>query len=376
PPTKSPTSSASPPEPSPTGAPSAWALPTSSSAAASATASPTSTTGSPARRMRAQSDARYRAPREPLSSRVNQGAHMSRALDTRTAPPTPVTLEDAQSVGALLASSRSAETRRSYASAMRTFTAWRRVWGYPSIPTGPAVVASSIAHRAELVAHSTISRDVAVISAAHLDKGLGDPTAHHGVRQALRSAGRALGTSPSRRATPLTTVLMRQIIDAMDDLETATGKRDRAILLLGLAAALRRRELAALTTNDIARQGAGLLLQIRRSKTDQTGRGDLIGIPLGAHSETCPVLALEARFEASGRKLGVGSPLFSRIYNHSRIGDTALSDRSIARIIQARAAAANINEKDYAHIAGVAQTWVSGHSLRAGHATSAAAAGV
>lgn len=301
---------------------------------------------------------------------------MSRALDTRTAPPTPVTIEDAQSVGALLASSRSAETRRSYASAMRTFTAWCRVRGYPSIPTGPEVVASYIAHRAELVAHSTISRDVAAISAAHLDKSLGDPTAHHGVRQALRSAGRALGTSPSRRATPLTTVLMRQAIGAMDDLETATGKRDRAILLLGLAAALRRRELAALTTNDIARQGAGLLLQIRRSKTDQTGRGDLIGIPLGAHSETCPVLALEAWFEASGRKLGVGSPLFSRIYNHSRIGDTALSDRSIARIIQARAAAANINEKDYAHIAGVAQTWVSGHSLRAGHATSAAAAGV
>src|SRR5699024_7742870 len=155
--------------------------------------------------------------------------------------------------------------------APRPLPAWGRVCCSPSTPTGPEVVASYIAHRAELVAHSTISRDVAVISAAHLDKGLGDPTAHHGVRQALRSAGRALGTSPSRRATPLTTVLMRQIIDAMDDLETATGKRDRAILLLGLAAALRRRELAALTTNDIARQGAGLLLQIRRSKTDQTG---------------------------------------------------------------------------------------------------------
>jgi len=82
---------------------------------------------------------------------------MSRALDTRTAPPTPVTLEDAQSVGAFLASSRSAETRRSYASAMRTFTAWCRVRGYPSIPTGPEVVASYIAHRAELVAHSAIS---------------------------------------------------------------------------------------------------------------------------------------------------------------------------------------------------------------------------
>src|SRR5699024_12687580 len=101
------------------------------------------------------------------------------------------------------------------------------------LPPGSRRAASHTPPRAALVARSTTSRDVAVISAAHLDKGLGDPTAHPGVRQALRSAGRALGTSPSRRATPLTTVLMRQIIDAMDDLETATGKRDRAILLLG-----------------------------------------------------------------------------------------------------------------------------------------------
>ena len=236
---------------------------------------------------------------------------------------------------------------------MRIFTAWCQERGYPAVPTGPEVVASYIANCSTYVAHSTISRDVAAISAAHLDTGLDDPTAHHGVRQALRSAGRTLGTAPSRRATPLTTTLMRQIIDAMDDLETATGKRDRAILLLGLAAALRRRELAALTTNDIARHDDGLLLRIRRSKADQTGRGDLIGIPLGAHPETCPVLALEAWLETSSRKLGEGSPVFSRIYNHSRIADTALSDRSISRIIQARAAAANINEKDNAHIAGV-----------------------
>ena len=301
---------------------------------------------------------------------------MTRAIRKRTPLPTTVRLEDAQSVGALLASSRSAETRRSYASAMRTFTAWCLERGYPALPTGPEVVASYIAHRSGQVAHSTTSRDLAAIAAAHLDNGLDDPAAHHGVRQALRSAGRTLGTAPSRRATPLTTTLMRRVIDAMDDLETATGKRDRAILLIGLAAAQRRSEIAALTTNDIARQDAGLLLWIRRSKTDQTGRGDLIGIPLGARPETCPVLALEVWLEASGRSLGDRSPLFSRIYNHSRIADTALSDRSIARIIQARAAAAGISGKDYARASGDAQTWVSGHSLRAGHATSAAEAGL
>lgn len=301
---------------------------------------------------------------------------MSTDIQPRTPLATPVSLEDAERVGILLAGSRSAETRRSYASAMRTFTAWCQERGYPTSPTSPEVVASYIAHRAQQVRHSTISRDIAAISAAHLDTGLDDPTAHHGVRRALRSVGRTQGTAPSRRATPVTTILMRQIIDAMDDLHTATGKRDRALLLVGLAAAQRRSEIAALTSNDISRHDAGLLLRIRRSKTDQTGRGELIGIPLGAHPATCPVLALEDWLEEGGRRLGDGSPVFSRIYNRSRIADTAMSDRSIARIIQARAAAAGITGKDYAQEAGAGQSWVSGHSLRAGHATSAAEAGV
>lgn len=147
---------------------------------------------------------------------------MSRVIKPRLPLPTPVRLEDAQIVGTLLAGSRSVETRRSYASAMRTFTAWCEERGYPAAPTGPEVVASYIAHRAKQVAHSTISRDVAAISAVHLDHGHDDPTAHHGVRQTLRSVSRTLETAPSRRATPLTTALMRQLIDAMGDLETPT----------------------------------------------------------------------------------------------------------------------------------------------------------
>ena len=258
-----------------------------------------------------------------------------------TPPRTPaLNPEDVKRVGDLLASSRSAETRRSYASAIRTFTLWSREQGYRSYPAGPEAVAAYIAHRAEKVSHSTISRDVAALSAAHLDNGWADPTAHHGVRQALRSAGRMLGTGQARRAAPITTSTMRRIIAAMDDLDTPIGRRDRAILLIGLAAALRRSEISALTTKDLTRRDNGLLLRIRRSKTDQTGLGDLVGIPLGSHPETCPVLALDAWLEASGRCLGDGSPVFSRLYRGSRTGDTAMSDRSIARIIQARALAA------------------------------------
>lgn len=169
---------------------------------------------------------------------------------------------------------------------------------------------------------------------------------------------------------------MRHIIEAMDDLDSLVGKRDRAILLIGLAAAQRRSEVAALNTKDLTRRNDGLLLTIRRSKTDQSGKGDLVGIPLGSHPETCPVLALEEWLEASGRRLGDGNPVFSRIFNRSRIAPSAMSDRSIARIIQARALAAGISGKEYAQAAGAGETWVSGHSLRAGHVTAAAEAGV
>ncbi|UQN30453.1 site-specific integrase [Brachybacterium kimchii] len=243
------------------------------------------------------------------------------------------------------------------------------------MPTSAEVVAAFIAYRASSVTHSTISRDVAAISALHLDSGLEDPTTHHGVRLALRSVGRSHGTAPSRRAAPVTTDAMRHIIESMDDLHTSVGKRDRAILLIGLAAAQRRSEVADLTTKDLTRLDTGLLVRIRRSKTDQTGKGDVIGVPLGEHSETCPVLAIEDWLEVSGRKIGDGKPLFSRIFNHASIAKTKLSDRSIARIIQARATAAGITGKEYSQVFGTG-SWISGHSLRAGHATSAAEAGL
>ncbi|WP_343908237.1 hypothetical protein, partial [Brachybacterium fresconis] len=65
---------------------------------------------------------------------------MGAELET-TSPYIPaISPEDVQSVGNLLTSSRSAETRRSYASAIRTFTTWCRERGYRSFPASPEVI--------------------------------------------------------------------------------------------------------------------------------------------------------------------------------------------------------------------------------------------
>ena len=98
-------------------------------------------------------------------------------------------------------------------------------------------------------------------------------------------------------------------------MQSARGRRDRALLLFGFAGALRRSELVSLHVEDVAIVAGGLRLRIRRSKTDQAGQGAEIGLPRGRHVETCPVRAFEAWQAVAKRKAG---PLFRRISTGGR----------------------------------------------------------
>ena len=57
--------------------------------------------------------------------------------------------------------------------------------------------------------------------------------------------------------------------------------RDRALLLVGFAGGFRRSELVGLDHADIEHVGQGVIVTLRRSKTDQKGAGRKIGIPFG-----------------------------------------------------------------------------------------------
>jgi integrase len=100
---------------------------------------------------------------------------------------------------------------------------------------------------------------------------------------------------------------------------------------------------------------------IRRSKTDQDGEGQKVGIPRGRHPDTCPMRALQAWLELAGITEG---PIFRTITRHGAILPTPLTDGSVARIVQRIAEAVGLDPSQFA-----------GHSLRAGLATSAAMAG-
>lgn len=232
------------------------------------------------------------------------------------------------------------------------------------MPADPVLVAAYVAGLADAGrAMASIDRALSAISAAHLDAGHSDPSRHPGVVRLRAGLRRMVGVAPKRLSHPLSTEEVRRIVEAIpDDLR---GARDRALILTGFAGALRRSEVAALSLGDVSFRPKGAVLHIRSSKTDQEGEGQLVGLARGTRPSTDPVAALHSWIARA--ELGQGSdPLFGPVaWSGERSRRTPLSGRDVARILQARAAAAGLGDLP-----------ISGHSLRAGHATEAAARGV
>ncbi len=167
-----------------------------------------------------------------------------------------------------------------------------------------------------------------------------------------------MGTAPAQKAAALTDDI-RAMVDATD--AGLIGVRDRALILLGFAGAFRRSELVGLDVEDCAFGKDGLTVTLRRSKTDQEGAGRKIGIPYGSNPETCPVRTVQTWIETAAVRSG---PLFRSINRHGQVQPGRLSGIDVARVVKKLAERAGLDAAKYA-----------GHTLRAGHATSAAIAG-
>ncbi len=111
--------------------------------------------------------------------------------------------------------------------------------------------------------------------------------------------------------------------------------RDRALLAIGVAAALRRSELVALDIDDVVLTPNGLLITIRKSKTDREGEGATIAVPEGRRIQ--PKALLLAWIACAG--FGDG-PVFRKLTPQGRITAKPMSDRGVALVVKARAAAA------------------------------------
>jgi site-specific recombinase XerD len=264
---------------------------------------------------------------------------------------------DLNRAGEFAQAEKAAATRRAYRSDFKIFRAWCCERGASALPAAAETVAAFLAAEASRrVRPSTLGRRTAAIRYAHKLAGLALPTDDERVRATMRGIRRAAGTAPSRKA-PATAERLIAMTAASSGGTAAL--RDRALLLLGFGGAFRRSELVALDVADMVESKEGLLVTIRRSKTDQEGRSTTVAVVRGKIA--CPVAALSAWLTAAGISDG---PVFRPITKGGRVRPTRLTDRSVATIVKYHAEPLGLDPKAF-----------SGHSLRAGFLTSAAARG-
>ncbi|MGI9146021.1 MAG: tyrosine-type recombinase/integrase [Chloroflexota bacterium] len=172
---------------------------------------------------------------------------------------------------------KSPRTRKAYAADWRHFTSWAEAHGLTALPATPETVALYLADLAEAGAKAaTMARRLVVISQAHKTQNLPSPTTSSEVRNVHAGIRRHHGTAQEGKA-PATVEDIRSMLELLP--HSRLGQRDRALLLLGFAGAFRRSELVSLDVGELDFPRAGLIVALRRAKTEQEGAGRRVGIP-------------------------------------------------------------------------------------------------
>ena len=216
---------------------------------------------------------------------------------------------------ALASRSKANETLRSYRTAWTQWCGWCELMGYQPLGGDAMAVGMFLAHLSRTKSLATVRTRLAAWrppigcrSSAQLPKRVRSPTCS-------KDSSENKASNRSNRQRPCSRNVLKRVLGIYAK-DTATHRRDKAILLIGFASALRRSEIVALDVADVDSVPQGVLLHLARSKTDQHGKGELIAIHRGTDSEFCAVTALERWIELRGRKPG---PLFTRLHKGGRM---------------------------------------------------------
>jgi len=262
---------------------------------------------------------------------------------------------------------RAENTLRAYRSDWEEWATWCADEGLAPLPANPAAISRFLVFLAEHgVKVTTMSRRLSALRLAHKVAGVPDPTTDARVTTVWEGIRRTHG-APVDQAAPLMPPELHHVVDACPvekrwrSAERApepdlAGHRDRALLLVGFVAALRRSELAALTVDQIGDHPNGAVVALPRSKTNQHGDDtELVVLPRAGDPRHCAVRALTRWLELAGITDG---PVFRRVSKANAAGTSGLNPGSVNQLVQRAIARAGIDATPY-----------SAHSLRAGFVT-------
>jgi integrase len=270
---------------------------------------------------------------------------------------------------------RAANTQRAYDSDWADFTAWCARQDLPPLPPDPQIVglyitacASGAPSADRKAAVTTIERRLSALTWHYAQRG--QPLDRQDRHIATVLAGiRNTHAQPPRQKEA---VLPDDVIAMLETLDRGAlrGLRDRAMLLIGFAGGLRRSEIVGLDLGrDQTADGRGWI-EILDQGMVVTLRGKTgwreVEIGRGSADATCPLVALQTWLKLA--RIGHG-PLFRRVTGHGKeVGPDRLLDQEVARLVKRAALAAGVRA-DLPE--GERATKFSGHSLRAGLASSA-----
>jgi integrase len=256
--------------------------------------------------------------------------------------------------------SKADATWRAYKTDWEDWELWATARKLSPLPADPAAICLFLAERSSRLKIATLEGRLAGISQAHKLAGLPSPTHDPSVKAQMAGIRRRLGVKQAQKAAADLPTL-RAMLETIPR-EGLAGKRDRAILLLGFGGAFRRSEITALTFEDLEFRPEGVLVTIRKSKTDQEGVGRIVPIAKAPDPDVCPVEALRSW-------LGALAPIakghvFRSLTKWGTVRDGKMSDQVVALVVQGAAEKAGFDPSRF-----------GGHSLRAGHVTQALAGG-
>ena len=261
-----------------------------------------------------------------------------------------------------LRSSKANNTLRAYKSDFKHFGLFCAKHGFNSMPTEPKVVSLYLTHLSANSKISTLRRRLVSIGIVHKLKGFYLDTKHPIIIENFMGIKRKIGSIQTGKK-PILINHLKQIINVIDDqkIEKIKKLRNRTLVLVGFGGGFRRTELISIDYEDLDFVDEGVKITLRRSKTDQFGKGLVKGLPYFTNDQYCPVTSLKNWINLSKIKTG---PIFRRFAKGPIITNNRLTDQSVVLII-----------KDSLKLAGIENKNFSGHSLRSGFATVAADSG-
>jgi site-specific recombinase XerD len=257
------------------------------------------------------------------------------------------------------ASAKSPATLRAYRADWNHFWSWCEEHGATPLPTHPDVLRLYVTEMAEEdYSTATISRRISTIRQAHAAAREEDPTVDARLIETLKGIRRELGIAPQQKDALVLEDVRAMCRTLPDDMK---GIRDRALLLVGWVGAFRRSELVELNVADVKFRHSFAVVHVRKSKSDQEGKGAWKKITAGSNALSCPVRALRAWLDGAQIERG---PLFRAVDRWANVADTRLSTISVNRVVKAAGRAIGLDPEN-----------LGSHSLRRGHITQAARQG-